>query len=427
MGLLALASCRTTENPWQQLNMPKGRSLASHFVKPPAEYASWVIWGWEGPMTQEVIARDLDSFKVKGVRAVSIEAGYGMENAPYLSDGWFELIRFAAEHAQKLGMKIWLIDEGKYPSGFAGGKFSQERPDLRMQGLSVAERRPLKRGDILRESVDPKVISAAAISRKTQTTQMIPIQRGQIFWTVPEGEWELQLVQADFKTSVTRAANNPTRGKDATNSLCDYLNPNATRQFLEFTHVQYQKHLGDLWGTVVLGFRGDEPDYGFTPWTPGIDSIFKARKKYDVTPYLATFFSPFLTEEMKKAKADYWDIWSNLFSENFFKVQADWCFENGVEYMVHLNHEHNMVNLTRSSGDFFRNMRYVQVPGVDAIWNQIFPDSVNNFPKLASSAAHLFGRPKAFSETFAAYYTRPTPKQAKWILDYQLARGDQHL
>jgi rhamnogalacturonyl hydrolase YesR len=33
---------------------------------------------------------------------------------------------------------------------------------------------------------------------------------------------------------------------------------------------------------------------------------------------------------MKKAKADYWDIWSNLFSENFFKVQADWCFENGV-------------------------------------------------------------------------------------------------
>jgi hypothetical protein len=134
-----------------------------------------------------------------------------------------------------------------------------------MQGLSVAERRPLKRGDILRESVDPKVISAAAISRKTQTTQMIPIQRGQIFWTVPEGEWELQLVQADFKTSVTRAANNPTRGKDATNSLCDYLNPNATRQFLEFTHVQYQKHLGDLWGTVVLGFRGDEPDYGFTP------------------------------------------------------------------------------------------------------------------------------------------------------------------
>lgn len=423
MCVCLLSSCRTSDKAWQNINHPTGRNLGKQFAVPPSEYATWVIWGWEGPMTQEVIARDLDSFKLKGVKAVSIEAGYGMENAPYLSEGWFELIRYAAEQAKIRDMRIWLIDEGKYPSGFAGGKFSQERPDLRMQGLSVLERRTLKGGEKLVESVDPKAISAVAINRKDRISEIVPIKRGQIVWQVPAGEWELQLIQAGFKTSVTRAANNPSRGKDATNSLCDYLNPEATKQFLEFTHVQYKRYLGDLLGTTVLGFRGDEPDYGFTPWTPGIDSIFMAHKGYDVVPYLASFFSPVLTNEMQRAKADYWDIWSNLFSENFFGVQSEWCAANGVEYMVHLNHEENLAALTRSSGDFFRNMRYVQVPGVDAIWNQIFPDSINNFPKLASSAAHLFGQPKAFSETFAGYFTKPTPKQAKWILDYQFARG----
>jgi hypothetical protein len=68
-------------------------------------------------------------------------------------------------------------------------------------------------------------------------------------------------------------------------------------------------------------------------------------------------------------------------------------------------------------------MRYVPVPGIDAIWNQIWPGTVSDFPKYASSAAHVFGRPRAFTESFAAYRTPPTPEQAKWVIDHQLARG----
>jgi hypothetical protein len=90
-------------------------------------------------MSREVIARDLDTLYAKGFRAVTIEAGYRMP-ADYLSDGWFKLVKVAVEEAKKRGTHIWIIDEGKYPSGFAGGKFSRERPDLRMQALVVYER-----------------------------------------------------------------------------------------------------------------------------------------------------------------------------------------------------------------------------------------------------------------------------------------------
>lgn len=50
-------------------------------------------------------------------------------------------------------------------------------------------------------------------------------------------------------------------------------------------------------------------------------------------------------------------------------------------------------------------------------------DHVADYPKLASSASHLYGKPRAFTESFAAYTYKPSVLQAKWVLDYQLVRG----
>jgi hypothetical protein len=373
-------------------------------------------------MTEEVIVRDLDEIRSRGIRSVMIEAGYDM-SAPYLSPGWFELVRLAVEHARQRDMRVYLVDEGKYPSGFAGGKFSAERPDLRMQGLDIAERVAVSSGETLSRRVSPETVGAIAVNLAQGVSQALDVRSGELRWTAPEGEWEVWLVDVQFRTSVTRAASNPTRGKDATNSLCDYLNPAATRQFLAFTHERYRAHLGSEFGHTVLGFRGDEPDFAYIPWTPDLPSEFEQRKGYDVRPYLASFFAPHLTDEVRRVKADYWDTWSDLFGEHFFRVQAEWCAEHGLAYLVHLNHEDQMVKLVRSEGDFFRAMRHVHVPGVDAIWNQIWPDKVADFPKLASSAAHLYGRPRAFSESFAAYRIRPMVEQAKWVIDHQFGRG----
>jgi hypothetical protein len=418
MGELESKAARS----WQAITVPTAAEVAARFAAPPAEYGLILWWGWDGPMSEEVIVRDLDEIRARGVQCVMIEAGYEMAE-PYLSPGWFELVRLAVEHARQRGMRVYLVDEGKYPSGFAGGKFSAERPDLRMQGLDVAERIVVAPGETVSRQLPAEVVSAVAVERASGASQVLDIRSGGLRWTAPEGEWEVWLVDHQFRTSVTRAVSNPTRGKDAANSLCDYLNPAATRQFVAFTHEQYAAHLSDEFGHTVLGFRGDEPDFAYTPWTPDILAEFEQRKGYDVRPYLASFFAPRLADEAQRAKADYWDVWSDLFSERFFRIQAEWCAAHGLAYLVHLNHEDKMAALVRSEGGFFRAMRHVPVPGVDAIWNQIWPDRVADFPKLASSAAHLLGRPRAFSESFAAYRIRPTVEQAKWVIDHQLVRG----
>jgi hypothetical protein len=410
------------QQPWQKISDLGLKDLATKFIDPPAENGLLLWWGWDGPVNEDVIKRDLDKIKSFGFKQVMIEAGYGM-TATYLSPGWFEMVKIATEQARIRGMRVWVEDEGKYPSGFAGGKFSAERPDLRMQALVVKAKIDAVAGTPFNQKITPETTSAIAVNLDNNAIQLLPIVNGEINWTLPVGKWQITLVGPQFRSSQTRSVNNPTRGKDTNASLFDYLNPEGTKQFIAWTHEQYKKYVGAEFGKTFMGIRGDEPDFGFIPWTPKMLDEFKKRKGYDIQPYLASFFLKIFPEEVKRAKADYWDVWSSLFRENFFDIQADWCAQNNIEYNVHLNHEEMGPALVKSEGDFFKDMRHVGVPGVDCIWSQIWMDHEADFPKLASSAAHLFGRPRSFTESFAAYTYKPTVSQAKWVLDYQLVRG----
>jgi hypothetical protein len=368
----AVSSLAYAQQPWQHLQMLTAAQVQKTWKKPPADYGPDVYYGFNGHMTEAVMNRDLDALKELGFQAVTVQAGRNMP-FPYLSKGYFQLFSKFVEAAKKRGMRVWIVDDAGYPSGFAGGKFTKRRPDLRMQALELT----------------------------------------------PRG------VEHQFRTSPTRSATNPKGGKNADQSLEDYMNPAATRQFLAWTHEQYKRYMGAEFGKTIMGFRGDEPDYSIRglPWTNAFFERFEQIKGYDVRPYLAGFFAPELTDQEKRIKADYWDVFSRMFAAGFFQVQGKWCAANHLEYQVHLNHEERQLELAHSEGGFFRDMRYVQVPGIDAIWHQIWTDTVSDYPRLASSEAHVYGKPRAFTESFAAYHPCPDLKQARYILNEQFVRG----
>src|ERR1035441_10247107 len=90
--------------------------------------------------------------------------------------------------------------------------------------------------------------------------------------------------------------------------------------------------------------RWRRPDRGFMPWTPRLLEEFQKQKGYDLKPYIPLFFTcspvftvpiqasygtePYLpglftgklTEEAQRAKADYWNVWSGMFRDSFFRV-----------------------------------------------------------------------------------------------------------
>ena len=81
-GILAQA------RSWEGIHQVSLSEAEKQFGLPPVEFASHVIWGWEGPMDKQTIRKDLDSIKSKGFRSVIFEAGYKLPYE-YLSDKWF--------------------------------------------------------------------------------------------------------------------------------------------------------------------------------------------------------------------------------------------------------------------------------------------------------------------------------------------------
>ena len=415
------------EGAWQGMQMPTAAEVQRVWTAPPAEYGPEPYYGLNGAVDETVIRRDLDTMKSLGYQAVTVQYGYG---APfgYLTPEWLGFFRTFVQEAKKRGMRVWIVDDAGYPSGFAGGKFTEVRPELRMQALVLAEKISASGGEVVTRKLKPEVVGVIAVNGDDGRSVSVPVTDGAMQWTAPAGKWTVEVVEHQFKTSPTRSDTNPKRVKDGSQSLEDYLDPAATKQFLAFTHEQYKQYVGDEFGKTILGFRGDEPDYSINgvPWTPKLFDEFKRVKGYDVRPYVASFLLPKeveLTEAQRRAKADYWDVFSQMFRDGFFKVQGEWCAANHLEYQVHLNHEEMEMQLVKSEGEFFRDMKYVEVPGIDSIWHQIWTDTVSDFPRLASSVSHVYGKPRAFTESFAAYRPEPDVEMARYIVNEQLVRG----
>jgi len=421
------------QQPWQHLQNLTAAQVAARWKNPPSEYGPEPYYGLNGSVSIAQVERDLDTLHSLGFQAVTVQSGFNMPFA-YLSPGYFAFFRKFFEEARKREMRVWIVDDAGYPSGFAGGKFTTEKPELRMQALEVEEKIPVAGGTTLHKDLPPTVVSAAAVDANGAATPL-PLRGNTLDWTAPAGQWTVLLVDHEFRTSPTRSDTNSRRVKDTEQSLEDYLDPAATQQYLAFTHEQYKKYVGDEFAKTIMGFRGDEPDFSISglPWTPKFFATFKQMKGYDVQPYVALFaqtpsrrdpgVSIHPTPEQLHIKGDYYDVFSRMFAAGFFKPQGVWCAANHLEYQVHLNHEEMEMDLTHSEGSFFRDMYSVEVPGIDAIWHQIWKDTISDYPRLASSVAHLDGKPRAFTETFAAYRPTPDVEMARYILNEQFVRG----
>ena len=445
----ALGAQTAPARPWQEITVPTVSEAAANFKSPPHEYgAIQPFASWNGADPAEVrarISRDFDRLSANGIFIVNLSPG---RRAPgegkYLSPEHMDQVKFTVGEAAKRNMRLWIQDESDYPSGFAGGYISERYPQLGMQDIVADIQVHVQPGQTLAMPVPPDTLAiyATETDQKQEIKQVIPIAVPgdmQLKWLTPaEGStpnepryfWQVTFVRHIYLSSPTRNFNRAdgTRAKDGTYSLIDYLDSKATDAFLATVHETYRSAVGDQFGKIVLGFFGDEPDWSSgIPWTPTLLEQFRQQKGYDLLPYIPQWFSHKGTEESRRANADYYDVWSGIFRNSFFGEQAAWAKKYNVEYLVHLNHEETMLSLEHSEGDYFRDNRFVEVPGIDNL-SQLVPSAVhrpdgvwninNNFPKLASSAAHLFGRPQVWAEEGGGVGI-----DGKYQMDFQLVRG----
>ena len=130
-----IAQAEDTRAAWHPV-VDSAARMQALFAKPPAEYSTSPFYVWNADMKEAEIDKFLASYSRQGIHSIFIHPRPGLIT-PYLSERWFQLVRYTVDQGAKLGMEVWLYDENSYPSGFAGGHVPAVMPESYNQGQGL--------------------------------------------------------------------------------------------------------------------------------------------------------------------------------------------------------------------------------------------------------------------------------------------------
>lgn len=372
--------------------------------KPSAGFQPIYSWIWNSPITEDLIIEQIDSMEKIGIRGMYIipeppefRPNY-METymtPKYLSDEFFDLVKFAVNYASSKEMLVWLYDEGGWPSGSACGKVVEACPDCCSE-IIVENEVQIKKDEIYRAS-------KGCLCAFTES---------------------LERITAEFAAEDDCKVYEYYIEKQDTKLPC-LLKKEAVDTFIDLTHEGYKNALGEQFGKSSPVIFTDEAILNY-PYTILDADNFKAKTGYDFYNYLpALFHREAFGDEGEKFRIAYTEYCSDEFAEAYMQRIHEWCAENNILLAGHMDGDHILSDYRRNVGNVLKQLRYMDIPGVDVICNQIYPDSGKNmlFPRLASSAANMTGRYYALTESFAVYGCGLTYDTMRYVINAQTVRG----
>lgn len=383
------------------------------FRNPPSDCSVVYTWIWNAPITKDGIKKQLEEFSAAGIKGIYVIAepeNFRPEkkktylSPDYLTDEFMQRIAYAYECANETNILLWLYDEGGFPSGGACGLVQKHNKEATMKILNKREN-TLKAGD---KYIPCESVVAAFCSD-------VKITSG---FTSLKDEAIDEYIVVDF-------VHGP--------NMVDITNPSVTETFIELTHERYKEFLGKNFGSSINMMFTDEPFLPRQMWGENFAQDFIHEYGYDITDFVDCICDEekAKTTLQKKARIDYGRFLGKKLKANFFEKIASWCEENSLKLCGHVNYDDTPQGSVE--GGYFSILdilRCFHIPGVDAIWRQIFPngnyieENMSTFyPRLASSAASQRGGGLALSESMAAYGDGVTFDEMRYVLNYQLVRG----
>ncbi len=353
------------------------------------------FWAWNDELNPDELRRQVRDFAARGIGGVYIHSREGLET-PYLGERWMEAVKLSVAEAEAVGLDVWLYDEDRWPSGFAGGKAPRRGEAYGAKALSIE---PSAR------TLPPDALAAYAVvlgqgDRASSVRRVLIPQGG-------DNSAAASILISPEETLVVlrRELILPCEWFNG-EAPPDDLNPDCVDAFLEETHEAYFKILGDQFGKTVRGFFFDEPGVhdrhatlrsgrGWIPWTDGFSDYFLQRRGYDffdVAPYL--FFE---AQDARAARHDYWRTLSERFRETFSGRIGRWCRSHGVLSSGHLLWEGDLGVSTRVCGAIMPNDYEQELPGIDILG---ISDQEVSTVKQCASVVNQFDKVGLVSEMY---------------------------
>lgn len=363
------------------------RRFLDSMKTPPKEFTPVPFWFFNDEADEEKIEKQLADYVEKGVYGIIIHPRIGIpEKIQYLSESYFNVVKFVVRTADRLGMKVVLYDEGMYPSGSAHGLVVQENAEYASRGICLSE-----------SAEDKNVITRFSDGRYLVYDFTHGTIRG-IHYGEDDGE-------ADAPKSA------------------DILNPNAVDAFIRLTHERYYLELNEYFGSTIMAFFTDEPcplgrnADSFKEWVPGMEKEILAHNGR-----LEELEGLFRGEENATTRI-YHKLIKKHLRETYYARLSGWCESHGISLMGH-----------PEMSDDVEEEYYFHIPGQDLIMRRVAPESggIREFDsvqaKLPADIARYLGRRRNANECFGVCGYQDSPwyfrgYDMKWYINWLGIRG----
>ncbi len=373
--------------------------LEEEFRDPPARFAPSCNWWWfGGAYSADDIRESLDAMKAAGLGGFRIFPIYplaaddpakGIHNAPYLSPEFLKLVQQAVQYGTGIGLTADTLLNDGWPFGGPYIPPQLGAGQLKFYSREVAGDRSFS-GRIPGEVKAPEkllAVEAAEVSAQggVRLESLVDltarVRDGQLSdWQVPAGRWLLMTFVSGYTGMKVKRASVGGEGL-----VLDHF----SREALEL----HLKHNGDFQKPYLAGVKTIFMDswevYG-SNWTPSMPEEFEKRRGYSILPYLPALFLPTGDVGARVRYNFRWTL-SELALENFFAPLNAWAHANG--FLTRIQAHGTPADILEAYGvnDYPEGESY----GEQDRWQINIRDR-----KLASSAAHLFGRNQVSGEAF---------------------------
>ena len=243
------------------------------FKNPTNEYRAVPFWAWNCRLDPETLLEDVEQFRQMGMGGAHIHCRTGLDT-PYLGEEFFQIVSACEKKMEAMGLRLWLYDEDRWPSGTAGGLVTREdRYRMRFLVFEPEGFEP--------EKTQHYMAAAKAVRGKVRTrigtylvvqdqdgflqeytlldeicgpkTEKTGITFGQdVPGTFGQIEQKGQIWHAWLEVS----GDNPWFNDQA---YVNTLDSEAVGRFLERTHEMYYRKLGRAFGSTIPAVFTDEP------------------------------------------------------------------------------------------------------------------------------------------------------------------------
>ena len=327
------------------------------FENPGSEYRAAPFWAWNGELTDVILRRQMDNFKKMGFGGyfMHIRPGY---TRPFFDKMYTDGIRTCIDYSAEIGMKAYLYDEDKWPSGYAGGEVARNNPEYSQLFMRLERE---KSGD--RTPFCAFRINFDADGYMTDYHAVPVDDVGDNVFYCREGTFEPSGWYGDSR-------------------YADTLSKAAMDKFIEYTHERLYSMFGDSFGTVSPLIFTDEPQFekadkpfsdglhkgqfGQVPWSPGFASDYMREYGYDITARIPELYF-MRRDEYSHVLYDYYKYLLKRFNTAFCDNVGEWCDRHGIGLTGHYMCEYPLENQTRANAEAMYSYRSFSMPGIDML------------------------------------------------------------